>query len=454
MLIIISDVHLGDGTCGQSISADAFHLFTDRLNELAYNASWRADGKYRPLERLEILLLGDILDALHSTRWLEHQPGEPGYARPWSNSRDPAYAGTLAEITHAILQSHAESAKILRAAAQGELVQLPPADKHGQPDEKGQRLPLKARIYYMVGNHDWFYHLPGPAFEAIRQEIVAAFGLQNQAGPFAWEAEESEALLELCSRYRVYPRHGDLYDAFNYDKEKGRDASSLGDVFTVEMLNRFPVEVERRLGNELDPTLLKNLRELTNIRPALAAPLWISGQISQRADSRKLQNKLKAIWDELGEEFINLEVVRTFDRWLAFDSVDALELLQKISKRTSFKTINEVVNWLRKNMWGGEISYSQHALKEKAFLDRSANYIVYGHTHHYEVVSLDWVGTPATPASQVYVNSGTWHTYYDLAVHRPRQQKFVPYQVLTYLAFYSGDERFGRKFEAWSGAYA
>jgi hypothetical protein len=129
MLIIISDVHLGDGTCGQSISADAFHLFTDRLNELAYNASWRADRKYRPLERLDILLLGDILDALHSTRWLEHQPGEPGYARPWSNSRDPAYAETLAEITHAILQAHAESAKILRAAAQGELVQLPPASR-------------------------------------------------------------------------------------------------------------------------------------------------------------------------------------------------------------------------------------------------------------------------------------------------------------------------------------
>ena len=31
MLIIVSDIHLGDGTCGKSISASAFHLFADRL---------------------------------------------------------------------------------------------------------------------------------------------------------------------------------------------------------------------------------------------------------------------------------------------------------------------------------------------------------------------------------------------------------------------------------------
>ena len=82
MLIVISDLHLGDGTCGRYISATAFHLFAHRLQELAFNASWRADGKYRPLDSIDILLLGDILDPLHSTLWLDKAPGEPDYVRP------------------------------------------------------------------------------------------------------------------------------------------------------------------------------------------------------------------------------------------------------------------------------------------------------------------------------------------------------------------------------------
>ena len=44
MLIIISDIHLMDGTCGKSIQPSAFSLFSDRLQELAMNASWRVDG--------------------------------------------------------------------------------------------------------------------------------------------------------------------------------------------------------------------------------------------------------------------------------------------------------------------------------------------------------------------------------------------------------------------------
>ena len=35
MLIIISDIHLMDGTCGKSIPASAFRLFSDRLRLLA-----------------------------------------------------------------------------------------------------------------------------------------------------------------------------------------------------------------------------------------------------------------------------------------------------------------------------------------------------------------------------------------------------------------------------------
>lgn len=65
MLIIVSDIHLGDGTCEKPISPATFQLFADWLKELARNASKGVDGKYRPLKTIDILLLGDILDPLH-----------------------------------------------------------------------------------------------------------------------------------------------------------------------------------------------------------------------------------------------------------------------------------------------------------------------------------------------------------------------------------------------------
>ena len=73
MLIIASDVHLGDGTCARSISPKAFHLFAERLRELAYHASYRRDGRYQPLDKIDLVLMGDILDPLHSTLWLDNQ---------------------------------------------------------------------------------------------------------------------------------------------------------------------------------------------------------------------------------------------------------------------------------------------------------------------------------------------------------------------------------------------
>lgn len=455
MLIILSDVHLGDGTCGRSISSSAFHLFGDRLRELAINASWRSDGTYKPVDGIDLLLLGDVLDPLHSTLWLE--PASDGsQVRPWHDTRLPQFAEKLGQVTNSILTQNASAAEVLRRAASGELVYLTPANGRGQLDkESRERLPVPVHTYYMVGNHDWYYHLPGPAFEAIRQTVVQAFGLANEPGPFPHKSADSPQIEELFSRYQLLAQHGDVYDSFNYDKSKGRDAATLGDVFSVEMLNRFPLEIRRELGTEAPDALVDNLRELTNVRPALAAPLWITGQIRDFCDDCAMQDKLKAIWDRMGEEFLALDFVRQADKWMQFDAVDAMEIIMNVSRRAKFTTINEVVTWLRQKMWeSGEISFARNALKEPAFLDKSAQYIVYGHTHHHEIISLDAAGLTPYPTAQLYFNSGTWHTYYDLAVYKPEEQKFIPYQVLTYLCFYSNGERRGRRFETWSGSFA
>jgi UDP-2,3-diacylglucosamine pyrophosphatase LpxH len=449
MLVIVSDLHLGDGTTAASIQHSAFEVFARRLNETAYFASWRKDGSYRPIETLDVILMGDILDPLHSTRWLDSRD-----LRPWSDPHSPEYSSKLSEITRAILDENKESLAVLRRCASGKIVKLPPATRGKKPDFKtGEHIPLKVRFHYMVGNHDWYYHLRGAAFDQIRAEVVKKMGLCNPVSPFPYEVDESQLLKELFARYKVLGRHGDCFDKFNYDSEKGRDHSAIGDAFTMNVCNRFPVEVQKRYGNELPVGIIDSLRRITNIRPALAAPLWISGQIKAYAGGPALENELKEVWDRIAEEFLQLDFIRQMDKAFEFDIVDAMELFVKISRHASFSTINDAVVWMREKMWGGEQSFLSHALRESAFINDSVRYVAYGHTHHYEVIPLDAHGGPPYAESQVYFNSGTWHSYYDLAMKNPREQKFVPYQALAYLTFYTDGEYQGRLFDTWSGMY-
>lgn len=454
MLLIISDIHLGDGTTAESIPPSAFQLFADRLKETAYFASWRADGSYRPIENIDLVLMGDVLDPLHSTLWLNTKSEDDDYLRPWSDPSLDSFPTTLREVTNDILRHNKEALEVLRRCAAGEVVNIPPATANGTPDyDTEERIPLEVRTHYMVGNHDWYYHLPGEAFDQIRQDIIDALGLSNLPTNFPFELEEYPPLMDIFNQYRVYGRHGDCFDKFNFDSEKGRNHGTLGDVFTMEVLNRFPVAVQRRFGDELPGGIVDSLRRLTNVRPVLAAPLWISGQIKNYAGNKALEKELKGVWDDICEEFLDTDFVRETDKFFQFDIVDAMELVVGISKRASFDTINEVVAWASDKFASKGHSFAEHALQEPAFVNDFVRYIVYGHTHHHEIVPLDEDLKPPHTKSQLYFNSGTWHSYYALAIKNPAEQKFVPYQTLTYLIFYKDGERDGRHFETWSGTY-
>ena len=117
MLVIVSDLHLGDGTTASSIAPNAFHLFANRLSETAYFASFRTDGKYRPIENIDLVLMGDILDPIHSTLWLDTPPGAQNFVRPWSDAASPYYARKLAETTQSILDVNQESLNVLKGTA-------------------------------------------------------------------------------------------------------------------------------------------------------------------------------------------------------------------------------------------------------------------------------------------------------------------------------------------------
>jgi len=101
---------------------------------------------------------------------------------------------------------------------------------------------------------------------------------------------------------------------------------------------------------------------------------------------------------------------------------------------------------------GSDGQFYPNALTEKAYRDGSAHFIVYGHTHHHEIVTLRAANLKTCPFDQLYINSGTWRAVHEMAVAELKKPEFVGYKVMTYLVFYQGDEHGDREFETWSGA--
>lgn len=442
MLVIISDLHLTDGTSGSTISPGAFALLAERLADLAFSASERRDGTYRPVEHIDLVLLGDSLDVIRSTQWLNRP------ARPWDDVKSMGVFEQVTKITGDILQfNHEALGEFRKLRQQG--VALPPCTNDGRP-AMDERQPVPVRIHYMVGNHDWFYHLPGENYNQLRRQVASHMGLETYAdAPFPHEIWESNELVQVMRRHKVFARHGDVYDPFNYEGD--RNASSLGDVIVVELLNRFGVQVMQQLGDELPTSALAGLREIDNIRPLLLIPVWIEGLLERCCPQPSVRKEVKKIWDELADEFLEHPFVQHRDTWCPVDIVDGLQKALKFSRRLSVGWASWIAQWIAELRGASSESFFQHALTEQDFRNRRAKHIVYGHTHHAEMVPLDASHADGYVLHQAYFNSGTWRRVHTQAQFAPREHEFIASDTMTYLAFFKDDERKGRPYETWSG---
>jgi UDP-2,3-diacylglucosamine pyrophosphatase LpxH len=457
MLVIISDLHLTDGSSGQTIRTGAFKTFRERLRDLAYDASWRSDDKYEPIKELHLVLLGDILDIIRSSKWCDAPPN----VRPWGDVKDAEFQKMVASINNGILENqiNQKSLAVLKSLNDGKTITVPPATADGKvalvsrDPAARERVPVTVNIYYLVGNHDWFYHLPSsPTLDAMRDAVIDAIGLANPHGaPFPHDPADWPDLQRVYQDHRVFARHGDIFDVFNF--EGNRNASSLGDAIVIELLNRFPSAVAQRMGNQLPQACQLGLREIDNVRPLLIIPVWIDGLL--RATCTKQQgDQIKSIWDDLVDDFLNIPFVKQHKSiFHPLNSVGELELVLKFSRGVSLANLSKLISWARARFGGSQQDvFYPNAFSEKAFQDGSADFVVYGHTHHYEIVPLRSIPTGGATRDQIYINSGTWRAVHELALFEPNKQEFVGYHVMTYLTFFKGDERKKRQFETWTGS--
>lgn len=311
MLVIVSDLHLNDKTTGSPLDSGAFQIFAERLHETAVRASWRADGSYRPIERLDLVLLGDVLDLTSTTQWAAAN------VRPWSDPNSPAAADAVGSIVDGILNQNHEACEVLRAISTDGAIRIPLASQDGTPAYDAEGIPVAVRTVYMVGNHDWMLHLPGARYDTIRQKVTHQLGLANiYNAPFPHDPYESDELLATMRRHRVIARHGDIFDPINFSED--RDTASLGDAIVIDLIIRFTTEIEQRFAGELPPQVLSGLRELDHIRPLLLAPVWIEGLLERCNVRPPVRKDIKRTWDRLADEFLQLSIVQDQDSWSSF----------------------------------------------------------------------------------------------------------------------------------------
>lgn len=456
MLVIISDVHLTDGSSGETVHQGTLRAFRERLRSLAYAASWRADGKYRPIEELNIVLLGDFLDVLRSSQWLEGGASS-GALRPWDSAQNGGLAEKVGAITNGILGRNRVFFSMLRELRSAGITSIPPA-AHGRPTtgeiaKNGSRVPVRVKIHYMVGNHDWFYHLPHSAYSTVRQRIIEAMGLENSPQlPFPHDPEEesAEAIRRIFDEHRVCARHGDIYDPFNFAGD--RDRATLGDAIVIDLVTRFAEEVKSQLGDELPQECLDGFREIDNVRPLMLVPVWVGGLLRRACPDVKLHRRVQEVWSDLASAFLRLTFVRDQLSLLhPMNSGEKLRFALSISKRLLNPECSRMICWMAGRIGSRKRSYYPYALREKWFKNRRARFVVYGHTHHHEIVPLDSCFAVRGAVHQIYLNSGTWRPVHELARLDPGREAFAGFNTMTYLAFFKDGERGGRTFESWSG---
>jgi hypothetical protein len=447
MLVIISDLHMTDGTSGPSLDGGVFQLFTERLHDLALRASWRTDGSYRPIEQLDLLLLGDVFDLVNSNRWLQSS------VRPWHDTASPPFIETVSTIVDDIVTHNRTAISALRAIAMDDIVQLPQASRAGEPVYDSEPQPISVRTFYMVGNQDWPLHLPGPRYDVIRQRVAHRLGLTSvHNAPFPHDPHESDELLAVLRRHRVLARHGDVFDPLNFAED--RDCSSLGDALQIELVNRFVLAVSEHVGSELPQDVAAGLMDISHVRPLLLIPVWLEALLERSTLRPATRKQIKRLWDRLAEDFLQLPMVREQSACSPFDLKDGLERALKFSKHVSLGWAEKITAWLH-SLRGSDVdSYCQHALLEPDYRNRRARHIVYGHTHAAETQPLDASYADGFVLNQAYFNAGTWRRVYRQTRWSAGRHEFVPHQVMTYLAFFLNDERSGRSFETWSGSLA
>ena len=143
MLVVTANWAISDGSVAAPPRLGLFTHLGDEIGRAAVRAGFRRDGRYRPVDRVVLVLAGDTFDGVGSDRWL-------GSVRPWERRREAV--ARHADVFRSVWrQARRPLAAIARLARQG--VRVPAAGRHGRP-EPAARTAVPVQVVILAGDRD------------------------------------------------------------------------------------------------------------------------------------------------------------------------------------------------------------------------------------------------------------------------------------------------------------
>lgn len=273
MLIVLSDLHfaesnsynLGDQQYNHNLPSSVYKTYFREIADLI-----RED----PIERIDIVLAGDIFELNRSTFWFKDS------LRPYVNNNAVEPGSPLEERIIEIIDAIVADYRVSEALALF----------RGLSTLFGKPVTLR----YIPGNHDRLCN----ASARIRRRIRSYLGMEDSDVAFP-----NQYVHIVNGAAMVLVRHGHEYDRSNFSLnvatmpviptfigKEAYDEPVIGDIITLEIATKIPqafkdyYSVETIMGVEALSSIYQRLNDFDNVRPtsALMSFLFSTPGLSQK----------------------------------------------------------------------------------------------------------------------------------------------------------------------------
>ena len=430
MLVVISDLHLTDGTTSENVAPQAFDILKQEIVDNVRRAK---------AQEVQVLLLGDIFDIVRTEWWFDPAHVQPNM-RPWYNidphtglNTDPA---AVEKQFSAVLQGVFAHAATKAFVA---MLNTLPKDSNGNAP----------KITYVIGNHDRAIN----NFAALKTMIQAQLPGMNLTFANAFSAP-------ACG---VFARHGHEWDENcnawlllqnvlqpkkKWDKldPEINKVMAIGEVITAELMSGLVYNI-RKTGNA---KLTEIIKGIDNLRPATDVFQFLRWQVQGRAltdaEKKLLTDSLVAaisgvVDSDLGKLWDRI----TTDIFFSGDLVDRLQLARKAIQKIGLDGLNNCLEFFtnlgnfKDAVIVHEDDFYTHAQGEFNSLPGEIQFVLYGHTH---LARHDYLTGSVDSRVKMYINTGT---FLPLVQRTDDGKGFAKSRQLTMAFFYAdGEDKDGR----------
>lgn len=448
MLVIISDLHLADGTAGDhNLQPGVYEDLLERI--AAIHAKVR---QHNPYSRVDFIFAGNIFELRRTHFWhqqAEHKPWrhfqvveKSGHARPPASGE---YLERAVQLFNQIM-IHPNVSPI--KSILGDRL----ADRFGG---------VEPTRLYLPGDADRLINMhPG-----LRARVIDFLGLDlGRSGP--WDPAQPFPNLWIDHDHGVLVRHGHEWDVYSFEGDPAKPEDyfnvPMSDLINAELFARLTYEASLLAGPdgqapEVVREFKRKLEQIDNVRPVSSVVKWLARHFI--GEEKKLLQKC------IGNALSNFEAQEYVKWWLSasghdkwynpLDEADSIELLISAMKNLIVgKSDLAMAIYDKFAAYDPFERYVERAEKEPYVKQEGSRvrFVVYGHTHHAQHVPLGLVGEKDHPRDLHYINVGSLRPTH--TVTRDGRAFHVT-ESLDFAIFFRQDERpgaTGPTFELWSGA--